>query len=216
MNHIFIDIFNLKEYRDKNLEMVSEYWSNGLALSLNKLYPDPVTRPMKIAEIGCFEGFGTQKIYSKLCSNELSKLYCIDPWDDVYVKDSTIFNNFEGNHWFNNQFAKFQNNTKDMQDKLVLCRGYSTTVLPTLEPGSFDLIYIDGDHSANQVYIDAKLSLPLLKPGGILLFDDYIWSYKGDGGPCEGINKFLSEFPNCLSTLFIENNQCALQLNAEK
>jgi predicted O-methyltransferase YrrM len=195
--------------------MISENWSGNLSASLETLYKGPVTQQMKVAEIGCFEGFGTRKLHAKLCSHEASKLYCIDPWDDVYVKDSTLFKDFQ-NDWFQNQFQKFSANTKDIQDKLVISKGYSTNVLPTMEPSSFDLIYIDGDHSANQVYIDAKLSLPLVKPEGILLFDDYIWSYNGDGGPCEGIQRFINDFPSRVSTLFIENNQCALRVIAEK
>lgn len=38
----------------------------------------------------------------------------------------------------------------------------------------YDLIYIDGDHNASGVLEDAVLSWRILKPYGILLFDDYM------------------------------------------
>jgi predicted O-methyltransferase YrrM len=41
---------------------------------------------------------------------------------------------------------------------------------------SFDLIYIDGSHEATDVLTDAILAFPLLRIGGTLIFDDYIWS----------------------------------------
>jgi predicted O-methyltransferase YrrM len=37
----------------------------------------------------------------------------------------------------------------------------------------FDLVYIDGDHSASACIQDAVLSWPLVKPGAMLAFDDY-------------------------------------------
>ena len=39
----------------------------------------------------------------------------------------------------------------------------------------FDIIFIDASHEARDVMSDAVLSFPLLKEGGILIFDDYTW-----------------------------------------
>lgn len=191
--------------------MVSIAWSDNLLISLQKIYPECVKVPMTVAEIGCFEGYGTKKLFNHLCNHESSKIFCIDPWDNEYVKNSTLFVNYKP-EWFNNQFERFQENTKDISHKIQICRGYSKDILPILENKSFDLIYVDGDHSAKQVYIDACLSLPLVKSGGIILFDDYDWRYNGDGGPCEGIQKFVSENPEKTRIEFIERNQCAIRI----
>jgi predicted O-methyltransferase YrrM len=40
---------------------------------------------------------------------------------------------------------------------------------------AYDFIYIDADHTAVSVLMDAELSWPLLKSGGIMAFDDYTW-----------------------------------------
>jgi predicted O-methyltransferase YrrM len=40
----------------------------------------------------------------------------------------------------------------------------------------FDFIYIDGDHTAAAVLADAVGALPLLKPEGLIAFDDYLWT----------------------------------------
>jgi len=37
----------------------------------------------------------------------------------------------------------------------------------------FDFIYIDGDHRYEGVKRDIELAIPLLKPGGVMLLDDY-------------------------------------------
>ena len=39
----------------------------------------------------------------------------------------------------------------------------------------FDFIYVDADHTTVGVLMDAELSFPLLKSGGIMAFDDYTW-----------------------------------------
>jgi predicted O-methyltransferase YrrM len=44
------------------------------------------------------------------------------------------------------------------------------------EVGDFDLIYVDASHYAVDVLTDAVLSFKLLKAGGILIFDDYLWA----------------------------------------
>ena len=39
----------------------------------------------------------------------------------------------------------------------------------------FDFIYVDADHTTVGVLLDAELSWPLLKSGGVMAFDDYTW-----------------------------------------
>lgn len=58
----------------------------------------------------------------------------------------------------------------------------------------FDFIYVDADHTTVGVILDAELSWPLLKSGGIMAFDDYTWGHEsGDPrlAPMVGIDLFL-------------------------
>lgn len=59
---------------------------------------------------------------------------------------------------------------------------------------SYDFIYIDADHTTVGVLLDAELSWPKLKRGGIMAFDDYTWGHaSGDPrlAPQVGIDLFL-------------------------
>lgn len=58
--------------------------------------------------------------------------------------------------------------------------GRSDEILPLLE-GPFDVIFIDGSHRYEDVRSDAKLSLPLLKEDGIIIFHDYFDEYLTPG-----------------------------------
>lgn len=44
----------------------------------------------------------------------------------------------------------------------------------------YDFIYIDGSHIAKDVLTDACMAWPLLKPNGLLVFDDYMWGNPRD------------------------------------
>ena len=54
-----------------------------------------------------------------------------------------------------------------------LHQGLSRERLVQCESNSFDWIYIDGDHSYEGVMTDIEAAAPLLKPGGLLVFNDY-------------------------------------------
>ena len=56
----------------------------------------------------------------------------------------------------------------------------------------FDIVYVDGDHTREQVARDAENAWNALKPGGILIFDDYTWrGHEPGNNPMDAINPFL-------------------------
>ncbi len=61
---------------------------------------------------------------------------------------------------------------EEVGGRLKFKQGDSTTILPLLR-GLFDYIYIDGDHSYEQVKIDTLNAVQIIRPGGIIVWDDY-------------------------------------------
>ena len=47
-------------------------------------------------------------------------------------------------------------------------------ILSSNEP-PFDLIYVDGSHQASDVLTDSIIAFQLLRVGGVMIFDDYLW-----------------------------------------
>jgi len=44
-----------------------------------------------------------------------------------------------------------------------------------------DFVYVDGSHQAPDVLADLVLAFQVLRPGGVLICDDYLWSNEGPG-----------------------------------
>lgn len=83
----------------------------------------------------------------------------------------------------------------DNPRRVTVLENWSQDILPFLKPHFFDLIYIDGSHKAEDVWRDAKLSWPLLKANGYLVFDDYYWMkwiLKQEDRPQFAIDQFLA------------------------
>jgi len=87
--------------------------------------------------------------------------------------------------------------------KATTIEGFSQIELRKLPLNSFDIIYIDGDHRATGVLADAVLSFELLKTGGILIFDDYLWLIQlpEDLRPQVAIDSFFTVYRNSIEVV---------------
>jgi hypothetical protein len=66
----------------------------------------------------------------------------------------------------------YRNATRDLE--IIIHDGPSSETLPEIEDKSLDLSYIDGAHYYDAVVKDAEESVRALKPGGVIIFNDYI------------------------------------------
>tara|TARA_Y100000389_G_C17059147_1_gene316512 strand:- start:20 stop:268 length:249 start_codon:yes stop_codon:yes gene_type:complete len=72
-----------------------------------------------------------------------------------------------------NTYDIFLKNTSHNKNNIIIKRGLSIDILPTLPDKHYDMLYIDGDHSEDAVWIDAIYGFPKVKNNGIMIFDDY-------------------------------------------
>lgn len=111
-------------------------------------------------EIGVYEGRSTDWFLRNVLDHEKSRLICVD-----------LFSHKE-------RYGTFLQNMieLDWMHKLDIRRQPSEQMM--LPPSYLDLAYVDGWHSADAVMLDAMLVWRSLKPGGTLIFDDYLWPGK--------------------------------------
>jgi hypothetical protein len=84
----------------------------------------------------------------------------------------------DGNIHINEDFVShidkmFKNSGLDLKE-VNLIKGYSNDVevIEKVKDKTFDLVYIDGDHSYKVCKEDMDNFMPLIKPGGFLIMDD--------------------------------------------
>jgi predicted O-methyltransferase YrrM len=114
---------------------------------------------VRYLEVGVFEGRSALWMLDNILTHPTARLTCIDLFNGPYKE--RFFANLE---------------RSGEAGKVTAIADYSQLALRKLPLDHFDIIYIDGSHSKDDVLEDAVLSWRLLKEGGIMIFDDYRWA----------------------------------------
>lgn len=142
-----------------------------------------LSKPLKMLEVGSWEGGSSLYL---LTAFPQAHLTCVDTWQGADEhKGSALVKSTE---------SHFDSNLAEVSSRLTKFKGTSYQFFgshPATE--RFDVIYIDGSHHGDDVMNDALKALQLLKPGGLLIFDDYLWREYADwrNNPAPAINAFL-------------------------
>jgi hypothetical protein len=166
------------------------------------ILPVDASKPIRYAEIGAFYGANIISVGMTYGAHPDSELLAIDPWIDY-----DDYPEYKGQQ--TSIYETFCQNVAPYTSKIKHARGYSRDVIPTLEDGAYDIIYIDGNHEPEYVLEDAVLAFRKVKVGGYLIFDDYGW-----GGPDltqRGIDAFLNGYRTRLSVLGLRDSQVVVQ-----
>ena len=143
----------------------------------------PTNKPLKIMEIGAYHGANACSLVKTLATHPKSEIHCVDPWMDY--EDYIEYKGKQGNN-----YSLFLKNISKLEpedvSKIFIHRISSANLDLYFKDESFDIIYIDGNHSTYFVLQDAILSLKKLVPGGYLIFDDL-----QDQAVVDGLNLFL-------------------------
>lgn len=161
---------------------------------------------LKFLEIGSFQGRSAVWLLENILTHETSSITCIDTFEGSVEHH----NNDEFRKLLPTLYDTFCHNIANFKNKVIIKKGMSQNVLKEMND-IYDCIYIDGDHSAAAVMQDAVLAFPLLKTGGILIFDDYKYFEHLDSTPQRvnipkpAINAFLDIYSNKIQVLFKDN-----------
>ena len=164
---LFIFLFNKIRYNKINRSF-NKFCTENYSFTYNWFRSSPqiwfyifkkfdfLGKKLNILEIGTFEGRSAAFFYKYLNINKFIAV-------DLMKKDSIEYRNFENNSKkFTN--CKFYNLKSDIFFK------------ETKLKQEFDIIYIDGSHFYADVLKDAISSYRILKSGGIIIFDDFLYT----------------------------------------
>ena len=170
--------------------------------------------PNKILEIGSFEGKSTVWFIENYITNDTKSVTCIDPWLNYNHNETSLYTygevsadrTYDNNEIKNRFLSNIELTGKSSQVNVI--HGLSHIELPKLNVNGegFDLIFIDGNHTASFVLTDAVYSWWLLNEGGIMIFDDYGWVYDKNNNqsvPKFAIDSFIECFRGYLDVIHI-------------
>lgn len=155
-----------------------ETWTPGRELAFSDQLSSFRDQPVRMMEIGSFEGASAVWLLQNVLTHPDSELHSVDCQEDDRV---SIFRSNVQLTGRANQVNVHQIDSKD------LCRHF--------EDDSFDFIYVDAAHDAPSVLRDVMSAYSLCKRGGIVGCDDYLLPRLIQGSrPVEAIDAFTNIF----------------------
>jgi predicted O-methyltransferase YrrM len=142
-------------------------------------------REIAVLEIGSAQGRSAAIFLGLL---PLARITCID-----------IFTNAEHERQFDSMMASFASRVEKIKSR-------SAPALDALavQSRAFEVIYVDGSHARDDALMDSLLAWPLLKPDGIVIWDDYVWEMgrlPAEQRPKDAVNLFLGLHADQLTVL---------------
>lgn len=180
----------------KNTPKFTQNWFTSVIPTFEMALKDLKGKPnLNYLEIGSFEGRSTLWMLENILTDESCRVTSIDDFsgDNIYNKGKILTDGLK---------ERFLSNLAPHKGKYRLLEGSSQKILrKEFEDDTFDIVYVDGGHEAHETLLDAVYSIPLLKVGGYILFDDYTWNI--NNLPDHKIPKIaIDAFMSCLKTQF--------------
>lgn len=130
-----------------------------------------------------------------LLHSGLSLLISVDPWKhyaDGYGNDSANFEQDKQDRIYAEACVRLE----QFDERSVVLRMESQTAARLFAPGTFDVVYLDANHSYESVRDDIAAWWPLIKPGGVLAGHDYVSEDRKReiDRPYYGVKRAVDEF----------------------
>ena len=153
------------------------HWAPQVWEHLIPMLPHGVER--SFLEIGSFEGRSMVWIAENMM-NPGDELICVDTWEGGEEHGAENMSEVEKRFDHNRDKVLAENDVSVLTYKGTSTEYLAGAISEGEDKITFDFIYIDGSHIAKDVLTDACMAWPLLKPKGIMVFDDYMWGNPRD------------------------------------
>jgi len=196
------------EYLKNKLEYRGMYnWTNDIPLGSKQVFENVIhhfnkthmvrDEPYKILEIGTYCGTSLIKIVQMIPN---SAGFGIDAWKNY--EENELLSRIEETG-IAKSFLKNVHIAGLEKRVCGICQDSTIALINMLKYNDgYDFIYVDGSHKLLDCYTDLILSWRLLKSGGIMGIDDYLWNNQDLlGSPFESVNHFLKKYENEMNVL---------------
>lgn len=165
-----------------------------------------IVQPAHALELGCFNGTASAWLLQNILTHDDATLLCVDSLEGIpslpEMKGQVLR-------------QAFDDNTRMWREKVQL---WAQRTVPALAEmiafkHQYDFCYIDASHVAHDVLFDACCVFRLLKPGGVIIFDDYALEWPLAELPCRiGVDAFVNAHRTKIKILDGSTYQYAVEL----
>ena len=154
--------------------------------------------PCSLLQIGAFVGDASVWLADNVLTHELSSLTDVDTWEG---SDEDAHRQMSWSNIYDTYKAKVS-----MRERISHSRQTSDNFFAA-NTETYDFVYVDGDHTEPQVARDADNSWCVLRKGGIIAFDDYVWGPRRSPElrPQRAIDDFINRHADDLEVLHVSN-----------
>lgn len=134
--------------------------------------------PQLIVEIGSFAGSTTHPLAQALSYSKKGHLYAIDAWDNTLASEGFDPSSSHFSWWRTLDFASIKKSflqlirEQNLSKIVSIFSMNSRDVISQLPDLSIDLLYLDGNFSAEGSFLDLQLYYPKVKSGGYIILNN--------------------------------------------
>jgi len=162
----------------------------------------PQLNPRRCLQLGAFTGDASVWILEHFPD---CKLVDVDTWEGSGAEHEAISMK-EAEHLYDDRMGKYGERVHKWKGTTADFLAYNSPWLNS----RYDFVYVDADHHASSVLADAVGAWALLRPGGLMAFDDYLWAAPSGrelDTPFPGIEAFRHVYADQLEVL-LRAEQC--------
>lgn len=149
-------------YNGKTMTFTYDWTSDRIETWMKHL-KEFIDKPVRAMEIGSYEGRTSCWLLENILTHPQARFTSVDPY--AYADRVEAINLQRAKRFATENFAPYG-------EKVSQVFEYSHLYLPTLPLNTFDLVYVDGQHTYNACLADMCTVYTLLAPDGIMFVDD--------------------------------------------
>lgn len=167
----------------KDYQFTQDWFTHNIPIWKRHLQEFTGIADFQVVEIGSFQGMSACWLLDNILTHPTAKITCIDLYFQEHFKGNIV--------------------KTGAADRVIELEGYSQDLLVDLNSEYYDVAYIDGCHKPTSALQDAILSWRLVKVGGLMIFDDYEFTFPDspEQDTKIGIDVFLEMFGSQLEVV---------------